>query len=331
MKPYRITIDTGTTNTRVVLWGNRGEKLQEEKKAVGVGDTARDGDNHRLKTAVKECLEELIQSRSVSYEEIDYIAASGMITSNLGLVEVPHITAPAGAAELAKNIYRKYLPDIAPIPITFIPGVKNKISSFEITTLLQMDIMRGEEVESIAVLKNLEEVPVLLILPGSHTKFVFTDNNKRILSCLTSMTGELISFLTQHSIAADAAGREFVTKETYDMSYVQMGYDAAVTEGVGRAAFSARIMNQFYVKDKSKISNYLLGIALESDIKVIQNAFTRKDNKFDKVIVAGRGIICRALYNLIDKNFENICVEMDLGEGDLPLSAQGVFEIMKFV
>lgn len=55
-----------------------------------------------------------------------------------------------------------------------------------------MDIMRGEEVESIAL---LEQYPrgksYLLVLPGSHMKFVSVNTKGQITGCLTSISGEL--------------------------------------------------------------------------------------------------------------------------------------------
>ena len=55
MEQYIITIDGGTTNTRCILWDNRRNRVGEERREVGVRNTAIDGNNERLKQAVKEC------------------------------------------------------------------------------------------------------------------------------------------------------------------------------------------------------------------------------------------------------------------------------------
>lgn len=55
----------------------------------------------------------------------------------------------------------------------------------------------------------------LLVLPGSHTKFVSVDKEGKIRSCLTTITGELLASITNHTIIADAVGRQFAAEEEY--------------------------------------------------------------------------------------------------------------------
>ena len=104
MKEYIITIDGGTTNTRCILWGSGQRRIDEERRAVGVRNTSIDGSNSKLKQAVRECIEQLLERNGVTYDQIHRIIGSGMITSDVGLVVVPWITAPAGVKELAANI-----------------------------------------------------------------------------------------------------------------------------------------------------------------------------------------------------------------------------------
>ena len=87
---YIITLDTGTTNTRVILWDSKFCPAASAKSEVGVRNTAIDGSNRRLKAAVKECLEQVLRDAGASYDEVEAVIASGMITSNVGLVEIPH-------------------------------------------------------------------------------------------------------------------------------------------------------------------------------------------------------------------------------------------------
>ena len=53
MAQYVFTVDTGTTNTRVILWDANRRMVGVEKREVGVRNTAIDGDNHALKAAVR--------------------------------------------------------------------------------------------------------------------------------------------------------------------------------------------------------------------------------------------------------------------------------------
>ena len=172
MKNYVITIDGGTTNTRCILWDNTNKKMAEERRGVGVRNTAIDGNNQKLKAAVKECLENLLAAEHLGYDQVYRIIASGMITSDVGLVEIPHLTAPAGLEELARAVVPVKLEEICPLPIYFIPGIKNAIADISLDNYEAMDIMRGEEVESVAVIdRYFSGKPMLLVLPGSHNKF----------------------------------------------------------------------------------------------------------------------------------------------------------------
>ena len=111
-----------------------------------------------------------------------------MITSDVGIVVVPHLTAPAGLEELAAATVAIELPEICPVPIYFIPGIKNSDGPFSFENIEAMDIMRGEEVESIAVMEHFKNGrPLLLVLPGSHNKFVSVDAEGKMTGCLTSI------------------------------------------------------------------------------------------------------------------------------------------------
>ena len=87
MKNYTITIDTGTTNTRVYLFNEKYEAVASAKSEIGVRITAIDGNNNRLKAAIKGCLEDVLKQADITYDDVKQVAASGMITSNVGPCE----------------------------------------------------------------------------------------------------------------------------------------------------------------------------------------------------------------------------------------------------
>ena len=52
-----------------------------------------------------------------------------------------------------------------------IPGVRNHVENIGIDTLEQMDVMRGEETEAVALLRERGKgEDLIFVLPGSHTK-----------------------------------------------------------------------------------------------------------------------------------------------------------------
>lgn len=325
---YIITLDTGTTNTRAILWDEQRKIISSRKAAVGVRNTSIDGNNIRLKETVRDCLEGLLEDAKITYGDIISIIASGMITSNVGLVEIPHCTAPAGINELASAVQAVKLPDVCSIPIHFIPGIKNNVPDVTVENVEQMDIMRGEEVEACPMIqKYLDGTPLLLVLPGSHMKFISVDSGGRMTGCLTSISGELLASITNDTILADAVGRRFVDDADYDFEMLLEGYNNSLKQGLGRACFSGRILNQFVTKNDRKIANYLLGAVLACDVQAIKNSKAIQTSANMKVVVGGKNPLRRAIRDLLkhDGYFSEI-LEF-IPEGDIPLSAMGAYMI----
>ena len=326
MKSYIITIDTGTTNTRTFLWDENRNMIAGEKAEVGVRNTAIDGNNDRLKKAVHDCLERLLENNNLTYNNISRVMACGMITSNVGLVEVPHVTAPAGLKELAQQAKSILLEDVCPLPILFIPGVKNGLPDINMENFAVMDIMRGEEVESIAIMDHFpKDKPYLLVLPGSHTKFVSVDKEGKMTGCLTTIPGELLASITNDTIIADAVGRQFVNEADYDREMMLKGFVTSRDTGIGHACFSARILNMFVEKDKMKLANYILGVALQNDITAIKNSKALETDQNTTVIVSGKNPLRQAIIDILIYDGYFADVEEFVPDNKLPLSAAGAY------
>lgn len=201
---YIITIDTGTTNTRVCAWQDQ-RLLAEAARPIGVRDTAISGSTATLMNGVREAVQEAKNLATIPAAERVVYLSSGMITSNVGLCEIPHLLAPAGLGELAQGMVCANLPEIAEEPIWFVPGVRNHDSAVTLGNAEQMDMMRGEETEAIGVLASLDiHGPALIVLPGSHSKFVKIDAQDRIEGCVTTLGGELLDVITRHTILANS-------------------------------------------------------------------------------------------------------------------------------
>ena len=97
---YTVYYDSGTTNSRAYLLGENCELLATAKREVGSKDSALAGSNKVLILALKELYDELLSQNGLRDGDVNAIYASGMITSNVGLLEIPHLIAPASAADL---------------------------------------------------------------------------------------------------------------------------------------------------------------------------------------------------------------------------------------
>ena len=288
MKSY-ITIDGGTTNTRINLV--RDGKIEKTiKKSIG----ARVGIENKeiLKSEIKKAVNEITKDQA---DRIDRILASGMITSEFGLYDLPLILAPAGIEHLHNGMKETVLPEITNIPFAFIPGVKISDGSLENT-----DIMRGEETEIIGLTENLQS-GCMYILPGSHSKLIETDDRGRIISFVTALTGEMIFTLSQNTILKDAVD---LSQTEIDEEYLIKGYEYCEEKEINFALFKTRILKNIFLCTDREIYSFFLGVVLRGEIKEIIKS------KAQKIVIGGKAQIKNAtailLRSLCGK--ETVCV-----------------------
>ena len=283
---FYLTVDTGTTNTRVKVW--RDDRVVAGAfAAVGVRDTAVTGNRTKLQQGVREALAAACAEAGITVAEAGAIVASGMITSNVGLHEVPHLNAPAGIEDLAAGMVDAVVPEVADQPIWFIPGVKNSIGTVDIDNCEKMDIMRGEEVEAFGLIRRLGlREPAVFILPGSHTKFIIMDDRQRIAGCLTTMAGELLSVITNNTILANALQNSFVS--SVDEQMVLKGAECARQVGLSRACFTVRILDQFTECVVEEKANFLLGAMIQTDLTALRYSRTFSVRPEMPVFITGK-------------------------------------------
>lgn len=328
VKNYTITIDSGTTNTRIMLWNGERSLESECKLEVGARATAADGHNGRLKQSVRDGLQAVLQKAGLEFSQVQGVIASGMITSNLGLAEIDHVMAPAGVEELAKQARSVRLEDVCPLPVLFVPGLKNRDHLLNFENFEEMDMMRGEEVEAIALLESLpQNQEYLLALPGSHMKFVSVNCAGQMTGCLTTISGELLSAVTHNTILADTVGHEFVKPGNYDREMCLLGYRTARDTGLGRACFSARILNTFAEPDKQKLASYLLGAVLQGDIEAVKGSSVWQARPDQTVVISGKYPIRQALMDLFQEDGCFLDIREMPEPEQMPLSARGAFAV----
>ncbi len=321
-----ITIDTGTTNTRIRLIEN--ENIVITFKAnVGVRDTAIKGTLKYLKEAIKKGIYYCLDQGNKTIEEIDAIIASGMITSNLGLYEISHLKTPIGIKEISENIVSKMFEDIIDKPIHFIPGVKNRVEDLNIETINEIDIMRGEEVEAIGAISLYpSKTRTIFISPGSHTKFVFMNKNNKIEKCSTTLTGEILWALSKETILAQSINEELIRE--IDEKYVFKGIESAKKYGFTKSCFLVRLIDTFLDTTPNQRANFLAGSLAYYDIQSIQNDLNR--NKHD-IIIGGKKIL-RELYKLVIKKMRcNVNSVTLLNDNDVEkISSVGAVNIYEY-
>ncbi len=296
-----ITIDGGTTNTRISLVMEN-EVIKTIKIHVGAGS----GKKEYLKSEIKNAVSEL----SVNVEKI---LASGMITSEMGLCSLPHIPAPAGICELHGGMHEVVLPEISDIPFVFIPGIKISDETLEHT-----DMMRGEETELIGLGENLHDNS-LYILPGSHSKIIRTDSCGRVTDFKTTLTGEMIWALSQDTILKDAVN---LSQSETSEEYLIKGYRYCTDCGLNAALFKTRILKNMFGRNEREIYGFFMGAVLQAEIDAIIKA------KENKIIIAGKRQIKNTMVSLLGAlcSKKIICISDKTAETAPTIGAVKIYE-----
>lgn len=122
-----------------------------------------------------------------------------MIPSPLGLAEVPHVPAPAGIDALAAGVLRLSMPELTPLPILLVPGVRCGPEIPTVQDIGAVDVMRGEEVVCMGLVQSgLLPRGGAALSVGSHWKLVEIGEGGSILGAATTLSGELLHALRTH-------------------------------------------------------------------------------------------------------------------------------------
>ena len=304
-----ITIDGGTTNTRINLVINK--KIVDTAK-FNIG--ARNGinGNEELKVTLKNGIADILNKNGVTEKDIHRILASGMITSEFGLYEVPHTVAPAGIELLHSNMEEVLISEVSNIPFVFISGVKT------VGELQKTDMMRGEETEIIG-LSQKYGTKAIFVLPGSHSKIVEFDSEDRISQFTTAMSGEMISALANNTILKDAVD---LSVAEFNSEYLLLGYETTEKLGIAQALFKTRILKNLFKKEATQVYSFFLGTILFSDIQTI------KACQNSTVVIGGKNSLKNSLAFLLEQKTEKkiICaLETDVEEC-ITIGAIKIFE-----
>jgi len=247
---YFATIDCGTTNSRVYILDDRYQVIGRGQKKVGVRDTAVTGSNEMLKEGLRKIFEHTVQDTGLSIKDIKFAITSGMITSEIGLIEIPHITAPAGINELAENV--KVVRNLAifpvDVPIIFIRGIKNSFpKNATYKDLRKTDFMRGEETQVLGLISCYKDLkyPIIMTMLTSHTKFIYINEDKKIAGSLTTLSGQIHEAIQSMTVIGKSIKKTSnnTTKEGYfDEGLINTAYDSVKNAGFLRTLLMPRFM-----------------------------------------------------------------------------------------
>ena len=277
-----LAIDSGTTNTRV--WVLReGRPVSRAQVRVGVRDTASSGSTEALKHGLRLAIQTACEQAAEKIPE--FALAAGMITSELGLAELPRVPAKAGQKELAERTVLIRFPDLFNLQICFVPGVRSGPWPCSVDEAADVDLIRGEETEIVGALEVLTlHGPLLYIHPGSHTKAILVGEDNRIVSGITTLTGELLHGVRGNSVLAAVLGR---AEGPFDSEYLKLGSDWHTNYGLARTLFMIRVLEQSGGHTPDQLNSIAHGAFVQGDVEVLSGrGFLGPETK--QVVLSGQ-------------------------------------------
>jgi 2-dehydro-3-deoxygalactonokinase len=266
-----ILLDVGSTNSRA--WLVRGDEiLRRETAAVGVRDSARDGSTTRVRETVRDLIARLTASIEDASGGAIPVFAAGMITSPLGLREVPHVVAPAGVDELARGAVEFHDAAVAPQPIVLIPGIRTE--SFDGdgdvagADALPFDVMRGEETLVCGLIARGQlGAGSALLNASSHWKLIRVDAERRVAGSRTSLGGEVVHSVQSGTILS--ASLPAGPLDRVSTTWLEAGARAGRRDGLLRALFGVRLLDQQKLADAPERFSFLAGACIAEDIDAL--------------------------------------------------------------
>ena len=133
------------------------------------------------------------------------------------------------------------------------------------------DFMRGEEVQVIGACRSSSGNNELFILPGTHSKHVWTHDNN-ITDLRTHMTGELFHLLAVNSILSNSIETTEDLNTAEWESNFEEGVMQSVKNGVLENLFSLRVAHIFKQRTAQQNGFYLNGLLIGNELKNIVQA-----------------------------------------------------------
>jgi 2-dehydro-3-deoxygalactonokinase len=202
-----VAIDCGTTNSRIYVIDSHDNIVGKGSRKVGVKDTAESGSTDILVNGLREAYIEALADANLQETDVTMVLSSGMITSEIGLRCLPHMTVPVSCDDLGENLEEVGSLGIFPkgVPVYFVRGVRNKMvdDPTDVGLVGMLDFMRGEETQVAGLLASgVCRPPFTLAVLSSHTKYISVDAEGRIVGSVTTFSGQLFAAMSTNSVLA---------------------------------------------------------------------------------------------------------------------------------
>ncbi|WP_317397507.1 2-dehydro-3-deoxygalactonokinase [Anaerotruncus colihominis] len=301
-------IDCGTTMTRIYLVNDQKEIVASGRKKVGVRDTSITGSRDKLRNGVTELFFEILREHQIPADQVAFAIASGMITSEVGLIEIPHLVAPAGLPELSDGILEVADQSVLPLgrPVYFIRGVRNRYPEpVRAQNLRQVDFMRGEEVQCIGIMNQYSlPYPCNLVALSSHTKIMYINEARQIEASATTISGQFYEAM----VSSTNIGKSIVPVEGEEAGgygyeeLIEIAADCVHHAGLGRTMLMPRFL-QVLMKTNSSERQIFVDAAIAADDLKAFHEMRSQGYHSDFYLLYGHESRCRMYTYMLKKEF----------------------------
>ena len=202
---------------------------------------------------------------------------------------------------------------ISSIPCYFIPGVK-----IQSENIYEIDMLRGEECEFVGISAQITPNSVC-IMPGSHSKHIFSDERKRISSFQSFLSGEMIYAFSQKTILSKSIDLSITN---FDGEALLSGYDCVKKYGINRALFQTRIMDKMLGKSPEELYSFFIGAILCEEVQTLADCKKQ-------IYICGQRSIRKAMMFLIKNRLSISAIEIEDSASELA-TTRGVIEIFEY-
>ena len=328
-------IDCGTTHTRLYIIDDSGSTVAQGKKKIGVRDTSITGSRDALRNGLRDLFEEVLASAGIAKNRVDFAVSSGMITSEIGLMEIPHLVAPVSGKDLADNIVEVNDPAVVPlgVPILFIRGIRNNYGdNVRLSSIRRVDFMRGEEVQCMGIADwGLLPPPLNLVVLSSHTKIIHIDADKRVRGCITTLSGQIYEAL----LKATSIGKSLIDNDSQepggynDDEIMNIAAESVENAGIVRTLLMPRFM-EVLLKTGSHERQVFANAAIAADDMKAFDEFASLGFGCENYILFGHESRCEMYTAMLRRKFPNAKVASVSDENDLnAITTAGTLSVLR--
>lgn len=308
-------IDCGTTMTRIYIVNEKKEIVATGRRKVGVRDTSITGSRDTLRSGVTQLFFDILDEHQIPDEQVEFAIASGMITSEVGLIEIPHLVAPVGLSQLSEGILEVNDQSVLPIrrPVYFVRGIRNHYPEpARASALRQVDFMRGEEVQCIGIMQSRQiPYPCSLVALSSHTKIMYINQFAQIAASSTTISGQFYEAIV-NSTNIGKSITPVEGEEPGGYSYeelIEIATDCVRHAGLGRTMLMPRFL-QVLMKSNSQERQTFVDSAIAADDLKAFHEMRNQGYTSDYYLLYGHESRCKMYTYMLKKEFgQDLTVE----------------------